>query len=171
MTLTGLELEAHGHTEEALKTLARAFEWYEALAPDDLAESAWGLLWAFFGAGRTEDAAALVDRVGFDALISSPAASLAILGMLAARRGDRDRALALIDELATIGHSPYQHHNAPAGWRAAIAALLGERERAVEWLREHFAQGARFTTWWHRNPNLESLRGYPPYEELMRPKG
>jgi HEPN domain-containing protein len=34
-----------------------------------------------------------------------------------------------------------------------------------------FAQGYRFTIAVHRDPDFEPLRDYPPYQELLRPKG
>jgi len=37
-------------------------------------------------------------------------------------------------------------------------------------LREAFAQGASFGITWHRDPDLESLRDYGPYKELMKVK-
>ncbi len=56
-------------------------------------------------------------------------------------------------------------------WRARIAALLGERERAVSLLRDGFAQGRSYGAYLHAEYDLEPLRGYPPFEELLRPKG
>jgi hypothetical protein len=56
-------------------------------------------------------------------------------------------------------------------YRAGIAANLGERERAVELLRDAFAQGQYFGYSLHNSLALEPLRGYPPFEELIRPKG
>jgi len=43
----------------------------------------------------------------------------------------------------------------------------------VEFLREGFAGGLRHAADvdLHCEIDLESLRGYPPFEELLRPKG
>ena len=49
---------------------------------------------------------------------------------------------------------------------------LGEKEHAVDLLRRAFAQG-RAPIWpgaTDRGILLESLRGFPPYEDLMKPK-
>jgi len=48
---------------------------------------------------------------------------------------------------------------------------MGERDEAVELLRRAFAQGLAYGLWIHVDPDLEPLRGYPPYEEIVRPKG
>jgi len=93
------------------------------------------------------------------------------LGTLAARRGDTAEAarilteLERLDRLHTYGTNMY--------WCACISALLGERERSVEFLREGFAGGLMhwFDVGLHCEIDLESLRGYAPFEELRRPKG
>jgi hypothetical protein len=82
------------------------------------------------------------------------------LGNLAARRGDREEALRILEEL---------HREKHFGWCAGIAALLGERERAMELIREACANGAspRFM---HADMDFESLRGYPAFEAFARPE-
>jgi hypothetical protein len=56
-------------------------------------------------------------------------------------------------------------------WQACIAALLGEKERAMTLLHDAYTQGRAFTIWLHRDMDLEPLRDYPPFQELLRPKG
>ncbi len=91
------------------------------------------------------------------------------LGTLAARQGNRaeaERISAMLEALERpylFGEHTY--------WRARIAALLGEREEAFALLRAAYAQGYK---WWlpmHNEPDLESLRDYSPFRELLRPKG
>jgi hypothetical protein len=41
----------------------------------------------------------------------------------------------------------------------------------VELLREAMAQGRNSPITVHRDPNLDPLRGYAPFEELIEPKG
>jgi hypothetical protein len=57
--------------------------------------------------------------------------------------------------------------------RAFIAADLGQRDRAVTLLQESFAQGYGFTIRWrlHWLTDTRSLRGYPPFEQLLQPQG
>lgn len=59
---------------------------------------------------------------------------------------------------------------------ALLAAQRGEKDRAVLLLREALVQGyangveaISFTA--HRFSQFEPLRGYPPFEELVKPKG
>ena len=71
--------------------------------------------------------------------------------------------LADMDDSILLGRNTYN--------RGCIAALLGENERAVDLLREAHGQGQGFDEEWHRNIDLESLRGYKAFDEFMRPKG
>ncbi len=48
---------------------------------------------------------------------------------------------------------------------------MGERQRAVEFLIRAFEEGLHFDADYHTDGEWESLWGYPPFEELMRPKG
>ena len=55
-------------------------------------------------------------------------------------------------------------------WRARLAAVLGERQRAVDLLREALAQGAILGIHIHQSPHFESVREYPPFQALVKPK-
>jgi GNAT superfamily N-acetyltransferase len=105
----------------------------------------------------------------------SPADSaylLGQLGCLAARQGRREEALRYSTQLAELSRRPYMY-GLPAYHRAKIAARLGEREVAVRLLQEaRMAGHSNALHWWmHRDPDLASLRGYPPFEQLLKPKG
>jgi hypothetical protein len=50
--------------------------------------------------------------------------------------------------------------------RARIAAALGERDRAVDLLREAFAEGQALAWGTHGDYVFERLRGYAPFEQL-----
>jgi tetratricopeptide (TPR) repeat protein len=53
------------------------------------------------------------------------------------------------------------------GWVMREAAL---ELRAVELLRESFAQGLVYTTYVPRDINFEPIKDYPPFKEFIRPK-
>jgi len=94
-----------------------------------------------------------------------------MLGAVAAHQGDR-RTVDLVDQWLASRKGPYLRGE-PTFQRARLAAVLGDRERAMALLRLAFDQGFGFD--WglgtHADPDFESLRDYPPFEELMRPKG
>jgi hypothetical protein len=55
--------------------------------------------------------------------------------------------------------------------RARIAALRGDRAGAVTLMRQAFDQDLIGRMYLHIDPDFESLRDFPPYQELLRPKG
>ena len=96
---------------------------------------------------------------------------LAQLGIVAARRGDRVEAYRLSrlleEEDPLLNLIPSESAYA----RAVIAAALGERERAMVLLRQSGPPGAPLRSGLHLDPLLEPLWDYPPFQELLRPKG
>ncbi len=89
------------------------------------------------------------------------------LGVSAARLGHRGEAEALAKRPATI-NPPFSFGRSPY-WRARIAALLGDRDRAVALLQEAIAQGISCAARYgpavedcHREMDFESLRGTGP---------
>lgn len=61
-------------------------------------------------------------------------------------------------------------HGSNTYWRAAIAATIGEKERAVRLLRQSFFEGTSMSGAVHRQQEFLSPRGYPPFDDRMRPR-
>lgn len=169
MRETALELRAHDHVHEADQLTARSLDWY-LTRPADVQGSVGmrrALVEAHYLAGRWEQA-----QKDLRALAAEMPADVAVqgrLGTLAARRGDRAEAQRILAWLTSLDR-PYllgEH----TYWRARIAALLGERERAVSWLRDAYAEGRSEWSVLHSDPDLEALRDYRPFRRLVRPKG
>lgn len=162
------ELRAHGYLNEGQEIANRAAGWYKNRTLDD-AESdiyRFDLALALYIAEQWEKAKAL-----FKELAEKNPDNVeykGFLGRLAARGGNREEALKISEELKQI-KLPYLfgYHTY---CRASIASLLGEREQAVELLREAFAQGYAHGVYLHRDMDLEVLREYPPFQELLWPK-
>ena len=91
------------------------------------------------------------------------------VGVLAARLGDNDQALLIDEQLAAI-NKPYLY-GSPTLYRARIAAVLGERQRAVSLLSNAFTEGLSYGIWLHLDIDFETLHDYPAFQELLRPKG
>ena len=169
MVEAALELNAHGNKEASLEIFARAIEWAEGRPEAERKTESRRLFHAnaLYNAGRWDEA-----KRAFESLAAEHHDNidyLGYLGTLAARRGDRDEALRISGELAKIdrrflfGDHLYR--------RARIAALLGHKEQAVALLREAFSQGRSYQVSLHRDIDLEPLWDYPPFKELLRPKG
>ena len=93
----------------------------------------------------------------------------AVLGVSAARTGDRTRALAASRQLAAVD-KPFLF-GGPSIGRASIAAQLGERDEALRLLRQAVNEG--FWDWrgLHQNADFDPLRNEPEFQEILRPKG
>jgi serine/threonine protein kinase/tetratricopeptide (TPR) repeat protein len=163
------ELRAHGHREAALALASKAVAWYTAYVTQaaNSEASRYGLARALHAAERWKEA-----RPVFTKLAAEHPDSLAYqgyAGALAARAGDRVAAGRISEALGrTTGKYLL---GAPTFNRARIAALLGDRDGALELLRRAFAEGKPFDLSVHQEMDLEPLRGYPPFEELVKPKG
>ncbi len=164
-----LELRAHGYGDAAQDMANRAVEWYEKLLREgESTESArHDFAYSLYLAGRWDEA-----RLEFEKLAREyPEDELyqTSLGILAALGGDREEALRILN-LLYQDNRPYRRgsniYNA-----ACIASMLGERERAVQLLQEAFSRGFRYSIGFHRDPDLEPLRDYPPFMKLLEPKG
>jgi hypothetical protein len=121
--------------------------------------------------GRLDEA----QRV-FDHLVATRAfggldgiAMRARAGFVAARRGDSARADETDRWLRT---SAYRY---TFGWnttlRARLAAIRGRREEAMRLLQQGAAEGKGFDYAMHTWFEFQSLKGYAPFEEWLRPKG
>ena len=91
------------------------------------------------------------------------------LGVMAAHAGDRVTARHIYDGLLADTFVVSFEPGALFVARAAVATALGDREVAVRHLSRRFPSAAWQNL--HGLPELAPLRGYPPAETLMRPKG
>ncbi len=176
------ELRAHRHRDAADSVLAWAWDWVQTRPADEWASIGRPLAPAriLYLSERWEDA-----RDRFVALAAEDSANVNVqgyLGALAARRGDRREARRISAWLESL--YPTYLYQYSTVWQARIAALLGDQAEAVRLLGMAFAQGLKhvgtFSTdrpastwgaWLHRDPDFKSLRNYPPFQQLMRPKG
>jgi hypothetical protein len=180
-----LELMTHGHAAEGEAMLASSLPALQRLREEELAagtvptmmeNEVWTLEWT----GELDQARALAEQILREQLIGHIPEMMGSLGRIAARQGRRADALAISRVLADsvsvlrdrkdimrLGRWLYS--------RATIAARLGDREEAVRLLKDARAAGgtvwgpAHFI-WMHKDPDLASLRGYPPFEALLAPK-
>jgi len=171
------ELRVHGHHDESVRMAARAEVWYRSRTGGEarLEETRSGLGDSLYLAERFPEAkevlaelmAAHPDNVEYKGR----------LGAIAARLGKHDDALRIAEELRLIDR-PYMYGK-HFFWSACILALLGDKERALALLNDAVSQGGRPMEPEHYGygfvyghcMDLESLRGYPPFENLIKPKG
>jgi tetratricopeptide (TPR) repeat protein/TolB-like protein/predicted Ser/Thr protein kinase len=178
MVCAAEEMRTHGHLDASLRMAGRAADWYgnrvgeEARQEETRAHQAEAL----YRAERWDEAMA-----AFSALAREHPDNIDYqgrLGSLAARRGDRAEALRHAEKLRTLDR-PYLFGNHT--YRSArILALLGDKEGATARLREAVAQGSGgadkpdqygYGFMYRHAMDLEPLQDYPPFEELIKPKG
>jgi tetratricopeptide (TPR) repeat protein len=160
-----LEFKAHGYLEAYQNAIERAVEWFQSRPPDQA--SPFNLARSLYHAERFADAYLI-----FDSLVTADPDNVTLIGFLgttAAHLGRRDEAMA-IDRRLENTDQPYLEGE-HTRWRASIAAVLGDSEAAVRLLHRALREGRAYGVWMHRAPDFESLRDYPPFQELMRPKG
>jgi serine/threonine-protein kinase len=173
--LASRELRAHGHADAAREELARAIVWYESRpAAEQLSDPVRRRLGAsYYEAGRLDDARKVF--LGLAALRADPAdldrltEMVGYLGAIAARQGNRREALRIDGTLKAMAQ-PYLFGRHTL-WRARIHALLGDRDQAVDLLRTTFWQAIPQESTPHTDLAFETLRDYPPFAELVKPKG
>ena len=164
-----LELRAHGFTEAAFAVNEQAVGWFRERRRDTGSGYSirYGLALALYRAELWSEAGALLDSLVTE--FPHDDQFLGLFGLVLARWGDSEGARKVAGELARIQSVYSRSHR--TRFRARIAAVLGDRELAVRLLREAIASGLPTNVWLRRDMDLESLRGYAPYEELMRVKG
>ena len=164
----GRELRAHGHPQEAREAFERAERWYASRPPDEQADLVHRL-----GKARVLD---YLDRSAeardlYRGLARQDTASIEYLGgvgVAAARLGERDEADSIAARL--IGDRRPFTFGAPRLWAARIAAVMGDREEAVALLHRARREGHSRLYLFHIDRDLDSLRDFPAFRELLQPR-
>jgi tetratricopeptide (TPR) repeat protein len=163
------EFRAHGHMEAYQEIANQAVQWYQnRLRMKEINEEMrFDLARALYTAEKWEEAQAV-----FEELAKGDPENIEYkgrIGLLAARRGERDKALAIFKELESIDRPfIFGDHTYMC---ARIASLLGEKDQAVALLENAFAQGLLYGAYLHHEMDFEPLRNYKPFQELLKPKG
>jgi tetratricopeptide (TPR) repeat protein len=169
MEVAGDELQAHGHADAARGAYRRALDWLRSRPVDQQATPAARVALTRVLCHAGEPARG---RAAIEPLAQAFPDTLRFAGLLAvcaARAGDTVTATRLARQLEA-DRRPYLFGD-HLYWAARVAAVIGQRERAVGLLRQAFAGGLRFSVDIHAEPDFASLRGYAPFDELLRPKG
>ncbi len=159
-----------GHVDAARATINRAIQWYEAMPPDMKSSAAWRYphyAVALYAADRCDEAYGVVKPLSDE--FPEDLDYRGFLGMVAVCRGDREEAIEISECLEALDR-PYLH-GVNTAWRSVMAAALGDGEDAVTLWRQAMAEGfsvlAQGDARWIA---FESLRDYPPFQKLVRPK-
>ena len=167
MTSCARELRFHGFSDAARQTIHTAIDWYTSRPDSEQQRSARQsrLAHAYYVAERFADA-----RSVYETLLRQDPDNIAyqgFLGAIAARVRDTTEARR-IDGILKKTNRPYLYGE-HTYWRACIASLLGDKEQAVALLRMALSEGTTYPEL-HADVDLEPLRDYPPFRELVKPK-
>jgi serine/threonine protein kinase len=159
------ELRTHGYSDAAMTIFDQAVQWYKNRPAEEMDSIVYGL--TLYDACRWGEAKSI-----FEGLAKESPDNIEYqgwLGAIAAHQGDREKALKVSEWLKNIKR-PYLfgYHTY---LRACIVAVLGEKDQAVTLLKESFLQGFMYGLQLHTDVDLESLWDYPPFKELLKPKG
>jgi tetratricopeptide (TPR) repeat protein len=160
------ELRAHGHHDASVATAERALGWLRDSGRSDQPQDLYMRCDLLMYAGR--DAEAL--EVSQDAIEATDSPDLLVpIGVLKARLGDRQGALAADRRLAALD-LPMQG-GVTTYLRAAIAANLDDLDGAMSLLRRAISEGAAHYDDLHTSILFDPLRGRDDFQELLEPKG
>jgi hypothetical protein len=164
----GQELRAHGFKEDAVRVLNQALRWFEGRPEQEKASvrNRRYKAMALYLLGKWAEARALFE--GLHGEVPDNTEYLGYVGATAARLGNKEKALETARELED-DKRPYLF-GIPTYWRARIAALLGDKEGAVSLLRQATKEGFAYPNI-HPTEDFEPLADYPPYIQLVKPKG
>jgi TolB-like protein len=159
------EFRAHGDTVTAALLITRARAWigtHPSSAPLPDRRLVEGVV--YLASGHADSAEARFTMLARD---SSRIDAAGYLGLAHVARGNRPGARAIADSLGALrrpwlfGEHTY--------WRAAIMGALGERDLAVQLLRQAYGEGQPMYTWHYVGP-LQPLHTFPAFEALVRPQ-
>ena len=94
---------------------------------------------------------------------------VANLGCIAARTGNKDEAIRISEELASIDR-PYMFGRHTYR-RARITSLMGEKQQAVDLLHQSMREGFEYSINVIQDMDLLPLKDFPPFQEFIKPKG
>jgi tetratricopeptide (TPR) repeat protein/tRNA A-37 threonylcarbamoyl transferase component Bud32 len=168
MLRAGRELRAHGYKEDSIRVLNQALQWFETRPSEERISvgNRYDEAMTFYVLGKWAEAKGLFNGLHGD--VPDNIDYFGYLGAVAVQSGDKEGALKISKELEE-DKRPYLFGN-PTYWRARIAALLGDKEGAVGLLRQAIKQGYAYSNI-HPTEDFESLADFPPYIQLMKPKG
>jgi tetratricopeptide (TPR) repeat protein len=99
-------------------------------------------------------------------MLSNNGGALAALAYAYAMDGKKDEALRMVDELRT---RPNRAEAEIVPYRvAAVYVALGDKDRAIEWLRKDYARSGRWMSNLKVDPVMDPLRSDLRFQELMR---
>jgi TolB-like protein/predicted Ser/Thr protein kinase len=155
----GRMLLYQGKPHEAAEEVRRALDRY----PGHYKLSAL-LGYFLYYEGKPEEAEQALDRALQLGAKQADEEPMIISGMLHASLGQRDRI-----DLRVLAFKPEETVDGDtAEWVGSVYALLGEKQKALAWLRRALQVGNHNYPWFQRDKNWDKLRSDPEFQGLMQ---
>jgi DNA-binding SARP family transcriptional activator len=176
MGIAAVEAAAHGHGDWLPHIRARALAWYDALPAaerDSTPVVPYDLSWMLAAVRAWPQLGARIDRLERLAHTTTESSrSLCYRGLVAGHAGDTATVRRIDGELAArLDRAGEETAGDLFADRARLAAVLGQRDRAIDLLRQAFAHHVRFEVYLHSDPAFETIWSDPRFKQLMAPKG
>ena len=161
MNTLGIEVHAQGNTVQARRLLDESIAWFRSLPADVAAsnERRRDLAKALYDAERWKEAREVLEGVAGESPV--PPQVIMYQGLLAARQGEPAVAEEMIRRLTTEPDSARYLLNLTSA--ARIAAVLGDRERAVRFLTEFRDRTGGIVPRHVQHRDFEGMLNYEPY--------
>ena len=169
MLQSAQELRAHGHAAAGLELTNRAIRWFAGRTPGEARslETRRQFARAVYDAGRWSLADSLFRELVSDDRDGS-VDHRAMLGAIAAHRGDTTEARRCIVVLQQLAHSANRPREDAIFGQARVMAVLGNASESVRLLREALGgQGQDL----HTELDFAGLAADPAFRAFVRPKG
>jgi serine/threonine-protein kinase len=158
------ELWAHADSSTAVPWYRRAYgSFSRAAGAEGGIEARWGLARTTARLGRWKEASDLAEALAIDDP-NQKEQYMGLMGVAAARQGQRSRALELMKQLA--GDNRPFTFGEPLFQAGRIATVLGELDQAQAFLASALRQGNPYDIDFHRDRSLAPLRGLPIMTQL-----
>jgi len=165
MDQTVRELSAHGQKDAAQRLALRTLAWMRVQPPQEQKQWLPAVPEFLYYAGLSDSAQRLLQRLR----ISEPNdyENLTLLAVICVEHGDRATARTIDLQLASISDPALRADLLMD--RASIAASLGDRATAVRMIRDAYRAGFEWRNVIHVLLGFDRIRGYAPFEALIRP--
>ncbi|MFC1540336.1 hypothetical protein ACFL41_02455, partial [Gemmatimonadota bacterium] len=158
----GPRLRGYGFSEESMTVLEMALDWYASQSGEENIDYRSRIASTLYFLERWQDA-----RVIYTELHQETGEYLRYLGWIAAHLGENDEARFWGEQLAANTDTLTFNRYYSGRHQAMLAALLGDRERAVQLLRRSINEGSDHTPMLPRDIDFEGLWDYPPFQALF----
>ncbi len=159
------ELRAHGQSSAAEELLGDWLAWYDSLPGDERSRILGTSLLLL--AGRLDELQTRAEEeLSTPPVARPPVGALSVLGIVAARRGDKDGARKYMAEIDRQADPAFRGLSLLL--QAGVAAQLGEPDRAISLLQGAYQEGVQYDIGLHTDPFFDPIRGEPAFQEMLR---